>query len=256
MSIATPEPRIRNGYPTTDGRPMAETDIHRKLMMALIEALEDRYAADQNVYVSGNLLLFYEEGNKRRHVSPDVFVVFGVPKQLRPNYLLWEEGRGPNVVIELTSSSTRKEDTNKKYSLYQDVLKVPEYFLFDPFGDYLKPRFQGYRLVQGKYSRMQLKDGRLRSQQLRLILEPDGKVLRFVDPETGQRLPTRVESRHAEELKRHAVELERRAAELARESAEQQLRSETKARLEAEAEIERLRAELARRKPHNGKNGR
>jgi Uma2 family endonuclease len=217
--IADPPVRT-NSYPTSDGRPMAETDLHRLLMIDLLQALEDWFADDPDVYVSGNLLLFYEEGNKRRHVSPDVFVVFGVPKRPRINYLTWEEGRGPGVVIELTSSSTRREDTSKKFALYQDVLRVPEYFLFDPFGDYLKPRFQGNRLVGGQYRPMRPKDGRLRSRQLNLILEPDGKQLRLVDPETGLRLPTRAEARAA-----------------------------------AEAEVERLRAELASRYRGDQRNG-
>jgi Uma2 family endonuclease len=200
---------------------MAETDLHRQLMTALIEALEDRFAADPNIYVSGNLLLYYVPGNKRKHVSPDVFVVFGVPKRPRINYLLWEEGRGPAVVIELTSSSTRNEDIRTKLALYRDVLRVPEYFLFDPYEDYLDPRFQGYRLVGGQYRRMRLKDGRLQSRQLGLILEPDGEHLRLCDPDTGLRLPTRAEARSA-----------------------------------AEAEVERLRAELAGRNRTNARNGR
>jgi hypothetical protein len=62
-------------YPTADGRPMAETDCHRDIMYALIKVLQSFYAADPNVYVSGNLLLYYVPGSKRRHVSPDVFVV-------------------------------------------------------------------------------------------------------------------------------------------------------------------------------------
>jgi len=98
-----------NGYPTSDGKPMAETDWHRDLMLQLIETLKVRYEADPTVYVSGNLLVFYDRGNKRRHVSPDVFVVFGVRKARRPNYLVWEERKGPDVVIELTSSSTRAD---------------------------------------------------------------------------------------------------------------------------------------------------
>src|SRR5215208_946897 len=129
---------------------MAETDLHRLLMIDLLQTLHDRFANDPKVYVSGNLLLFYEEGNKRKHVPPDVFVVFGVPKRERLNYRLWEEGRSPNVVIELTSSSTRREDTRQKVELYRDVLRVPEYFLFDPYGDYLDPRFQGFRLTAGE----------------------------------------------------------------------------------------------------------
>src|SRR5207248_2255338 len=84
-------------YPTTDGKPMAETDQHRKLMNALIQTLDQWYAAEPLVYVSGNLLMFYVRGNKRRHISPDVFVVKGVPKGDRLNYLTWEEGKTPDL---------------------------------------------------------------------------------------------------------------------------------------------------------------
>jgi Uma2 family endonuclease len=220
---------------------MAETDLHRQLMSALIEALEDRFAADPNIYASGNLLLFYEEGNKRKHVSPDVFVVFGVPKRVRDNYLLWEEGRGPSVVIELTSSSTRREDTHTKHALYRDVLRVPEYF--DPRGDYLDPRFQGFRLTAGEYRPMRLKESRLHSRQLGLWLVPAGEHLRLADPDTGRLLPTRAEAREAEAR--------------AREAAEEQARAEAQARQAAEAEVERLRAELAAaRNRSDGRNGR
>ena len=78
----TPRPHVDREveYPTSDGKPMAETDVHRDLMMDLIRTLGAHYAADPMVYVSGNLLLFYEEGNKRKHVSPDVFVVRGHPE--------------------------------------------------------------------------------------------------------------------------------------------------------------------------------
>jgi Uma2 family endonuclease len=177
-------------YPTSDGKPMAETDIHRQIMFDLIATLQDRYVGDPRVYVSGDLLLFYEEGNKRRHVAPDVFVVFGVEKKLRDHYLLWREGRGPEVVIEVTSKTTRREDEGKKRTLYRDVLRVPEYFQFDPTEDYLKPPFQGHRLVDGRYEPIAPVDGRLPSMALGLQLERVGMELRLRDPATGQRLLT------------------------------------------------------------------
>ena len=85
-------------YPTTDGKPMAETDWHRNLMADLIQTLKDWYARQERVYVSGNLLLFYARGNKRRHIAPDVFVVKGVPKGNRLNYILWEEREAPQFL--------------------------------------------------------------------------------------------------------------------------------------------------------------
>ena len=177
-------------YPTSDGRPMAETDLHRNLMMDSISTLELRYADIPDIYVSGNLLLYYVPENKRRHVSPDVFVVKGVPKKVRDYYFVWEEGRSPDAVIEVTSSSTRKEDTTKKFMLYRDVLKVREYFLFDPRGDYLKPTLQGYRLSRREYVAITPVANRLPSNVLGLHLERSGTDLRFFDPDTGEWLPT------------------------------------------------------------------
>src|SRR5947209_2323994 len=191
MATVSPTPSLmKNGYPTSDGKPMAETDTHRNLMMVLIEILKAFYQAQPRVYVSGNLLIFYQAGNKRRHVAPDVFVVKGVAKGDRLNYLVWEEGKGPDFVIELTSSSTRREDVEKKFDLYQNTLKVKEYFLFDPLGDYLDPPLRGYRLRKGVYQPIREVNGRLPSQVIGLHLERDGKELRLYDPSTGQWLPT------------------------------------------------------------------
>ena len=207
----------RNDYPTSDGKPMAESDWHRILMVALIQTLEAWFGEAPLVYVSGNLLVFYVPGNKRKHVSPDVFVVKGVPKRQRPNYLIWEEGRSLTIVIELTSSSTRKEDVGKKFKLYQDILKVGEYFLFDPHGDYLKPPLQGYQLVRGKYVPIQLVNGRLPSKALGLHLERDAKDLRLWNPATGLWLPTPQEQveNMEEQLVNKNEEIERLRRELA-----------------------------------------
>jgi Uma2 family endonuclease len=204
-------------YPTSDGKPMAETDWHRDLMLVLIQVLKAFYARDPRVYVSGNLLIFYVPGNRRKPLAPDVFVVKGVPKHDRPNYLLWEEGKGPDVVIELTSSSTRSEDVKRKFRLYQDALKVPEYFLFDPLGDYLDPPLQGYRLRKGLYEPIRVVKGRLPSQVLGLHLERNGKELRLYDPAAGQWLPTpeerltRAESENAR-LRQELEEFRRRSS--------------------------------------------
>jgi Uma2 family endonuclease len=178
---SVPRPKTKIEYPTSDGRPMAETDWHRNLMMALIQTLMAFFANEPMTYVSGNLLIFYVPGNKRRHVAPDVFVVKGVPKHERPYYLLWEEGKGPDAVIEVTSKTTRKEDLASKFQLYQNVLKVREYFLFDPFGEYLAPALQGHRLRRGRYVPIRLFDGRLPSEELGLHLVQHGKDLRLYD---------------------------------------------------------------------------
>jgi Uma2 family endonuclease len=227
MATVPDIPRLGNpNYPTSDGKPMAETDWHRDLMLDLIETLKLRYECEQLVYVSGNVLLFYVPGNKRRHISPDVFVVKGIPKGKRLNYIVWEEGKAPQFVIELTSSSTRREDTDRKFRLYRDVLKVKEYFLFDPHGDYLRPQLQGYRLRGGEYHLIRPVAGRLPSRVVGLHLEGHGDELRLYDPATQRWLPTpretvrlvqaelRQERRRAEQERRRAEQLAARLREL------------------------------------------
>src|SRR5262249_26106844 len=104
MATVTPPPLgTEIDYPTSDGRPMAETDDHRELVLDLIETLKRHKAADPWYYFSGNLLVFYEEGDRRRHVAPDVFVVRGIAKHRRKHYLIWKEGKPPEAAIELTS---------------------------------------------------------------------------------------------------------------------------------------------------------
>ena len=140
------------------------------------------------------MMLYYVPGNKRRHVAPDIFIVKGVPNQVRPFYLLWEERKGPDFIIEITSSSTCKEDEGKKFQLYQDTLRVKEYYLFDPDGDYLDPPLKGYRLRRGEYQPIRPVHGRLPSQVTGLHLERHGLELRLYDPGAQRRLPTPAEA--------------------------------------------------------------
>lgn len=207
-TVESTEKFMGNGYPTSDGKPMAETDHHRDLMFDLIKTLQAHYADQAMVYVSGNLLVYYVPGDKRRHLSPDVFVVKGVPKRERINYLIWEEGQAPDFVIELTSSSTRREDQSKKFRLYEQVWRVPEYFLFDPFGDYLNPALQGYRLRGGNYAAIRPIMGRLPSKSTGLHLEQQGPALRLFDPVTRQLLPTPLERISQVELALERSEVE------------------------------------------------
>lgn len=191
---------------------MAETPLHRKNMTDLIQALETFFKEDAEVYVSGNMFVYYVPGDRLRHVSPDVFMVRGIPKETTParrRYLVWEEGKPPEVVIELTSESTREEDIDDKFDIYRDKLRVKEYFLFDPYAEYLEPQLRGYRLRKGQYVRIRAVKGRLPSQVLGLHLEPDREQLRLYDPDTRLWLPTPDEEHEAlvkSEVERKKVE--------------------------------------------------
>ena len=199
-------------YPESDGTPMAETDVHAKLMINLWFALDNFFRNDPQVYVSRNLFLYYVKGDPKKNIAPDVFLVRGVPKGDRRVYFLWEEGVAPQVVIELSSEHTWKEDVFKKFHVYEK-LGVREYFIFDPTSDYIKGApLIGFRLEDGEYVEMELKEDRLHSDELGLDLVIAGSALRLFDPITGKLLMTPDE--------------------------------EAEARIRAEAEVERLRAEI------------
>src|SRR3981081_2736126 len=122
-------PRVREPfYIESDGKPMGETQKNTLNMRYLLEPLDQWFASDSMVYVAGNMFVHYEQGNRNRHLSPDVFVVRGVPKEPeRRNYRIWDEGNAPDCVIEFTWESTREEDQTKKRSIYQDLFKAAEY---------------------------------------------------------------------------------------------------------------------------------
>ena len=171
-------------------------------------------------------------------------MALGVPKQpKRDYYLVWKEGKAPDFIVEITSKSTRREDQKKKFELYRDVLRVSEYFLFDPRGEYLDPPLQGFRLAGGEYIPIEPVAGRLPSQVLGLHLERDGQKLRLFNPATGEHLLTRLEAleaaeRRAAEEHRLALAAEQRAAE-----EHQRALAAEAARRSLAKEIERLRQE-------------
>ena len=130
-------------YPSSDGLPMAESDFQRKPLTYAVEALGIYFQHRAEVYVSGNMFIYYEEGNLEAVVAPDVFVVLGTTKRDRASYMLWEEPKGPDFVLEITSRSTRTKDQGPKRGTYA-FLGVREYFQYDPTHDYLVPALQGH----------------------------------------------------------------------------------------------------------------
>jgi Uma2 family endonuclease len=213
-------------YPETDGRPMGETDLHRQWMIRILDLLEYRYRG-QRVYVSGDLLLYYEQGNPRRFVVPDAMVVKDCDPGLRRVFKIWEEKRVPNAVFETTSKSTKREDTFHKRPVYQK-LGIAEYFLYDPTADYLRPPLQGYRLGTAGFELIAPDSaGRIHSQELGLWLRLEDGDLVMYDCEAGQRLLTEAEAAYEAE----------RAAQIA-------LETERAVRKAAEDELNRLRAKL------------
>jgi Uma2 family endonuclease len=239
MSLLPLEQEI--DYPTSDGQPMAETPQHMQVMVDLIFGLKRRYQEVSDVWVGGNLFFFYEKGNPKAKVAPDVLLAQGVRKWDRPNYKIWEEGP-PALVIEVTSKKTQHKDQQVKKPLYQR-LGIKEFVLFDPFGEYLRPPLQGFRLLRGRYQPIPLEaDGSLRSRTTGLWLQREGQRLRLVDVATGERLLWDEE----ESAARKVAEAARQAEAAARQAAEARAAEEAAARRIAEEKLRALEAELKR----------
>jgi Uma2 family endonuclease len=237
MAVSVVQTPQRIHYPSSDGQPVAESDFQLQPLLYAVTTLRTHFQERADVYVAGNMFIYYEEGNPEAVVAPDVFVVLGTTKRDRASYMLWEEPKGPDFVLEITSRSTRTKDQGPKRGTYA-FLGVREYFQYDPTHDYLVPALQGARLVAGSYQALlptTLPDGTLvlHSEVLGFDVRLEEGTLRFYDPVTGQKLLS-----HAE------IEQALRAVEQARREAEARAGREEAARQAAEARIAELEARL------------
>ena len=218
-------------YPESDGEPMAETGRHVRLLLDMIETIDWHFRDAPDVHVCGNMFLYYEEGNPRKVISPDVFMVRGVSKKDLRTYKTWEQQPYLDFVLELASPSTYTKDFNEKKTIYEKILRVKEYYIYDPYGE-IHPSFIGFRLVAGSYEEIAFVDGRLPSETLGLELGERDGVLRLYDP---------VKDAWFGPGREHAAEAETLASEEARARQEAESRAQ-----HAEAELEKLRAALER----------
>jgi Uma2 family endonuclease len=225
MTVLTSLEQSEIEYPSSDGEPMAESDITRDYLTYSVEALKLYFQGNSDVYVSANSFVYYEEGNKAAVVAPDVYAVFGVRKRKRDNYKVWQEGGiTPQFVLEITSATTQDVDQETKPETYRS-LGVREYFQYDPSGDYLNPILQGVRLVNGQYEPIEANNIAfdslwLYSEVLGLELHIVSGELRFRNPQTGEFLKTYQQSEQA----RLAAESAFQQSEQARLAAESALR--------------------------------
>ena len=226
-------------YPDSDGLPMAENESQFWPILYVCSALDRYYQDREDVYVVGNLLLYYQQGDSSKSVSPDLMVVFGVPKHTRSSYRLWEEPKAPDFVLEIASESTYRADRGEKRDLYAGM-GVSEYWQYDPVGSYLDPPLLGFRLVEGRYAPIPgaAQEGgmlTLRSDMLGLELHlrpgaPVREALHFYDSVRGEYLRT---YREAE------TRLEQTEGQL--RQTQDLLREEQAARQALEAELRELR---------------
>ncbi len=196
--------------------PEMETYLHLIQMILLLESLELHWKDRNDFFAAGNLTVYFSPRQlKSEHFrGPDFFVVLGTERRPRKSWTVWDEdGRYPNVIVEILSDTTQSLDRGLKKQTYQDIFRTPDYFWFHPETRELA----GFHLVEGNYEPLAPDaQGRLWSAQLELFLaEHEGK-LRLFTPE-GALLPA------ARELQQRAEALEQRAdtAEQRADTAEQ-----------------------------------
>ena len=206
-------------YPDSDGEPMAENDHQLTAMIEAITSLRAWFADREDVYPGGDMLMYYRMNDNETRVAPDVFVVFGVEsRHKRDSWIVWREGKAPDIVMELASGSTWRRDMREKRDIYAEM-GVVEYWRFDPTSNYFFPPLIGETLVDGEYTQIELisdRDGSHRGHSTVLGLDicalPNGDM-RFYDPVGEQWLRTHRESEAA-----------LRESEAARQAAEEELR--------------------------------
>lgn len=177
-------------YPESDGEPMAETDFHAKLLIYLRTALEMFFAEREDVYITGNIMFYYVEGEPKEVISPDVMVCFGIPKGNRRSYKTWDENDVvPSIVIEISSRGTWKKDRVEKRALYA-MLGVKEYFIFNPLDLKSDFSFVAFQLKNGEYDALEITNGRVRSEVLDLELVVKNNTLRLFNPTANKFLKT------------------------------------------------------------------
>jgi Uma2 family endonuclease len=237
-------------FPPSDlysDEPPLESDLHLEQILLLLWCLKwwwrERPDAPQsrrnNFYAAGNLTIYYSNRQRRNEKfrGPDFFVVLGTEYKPRKSWVVWEEeGKYPNVIVEMLSDSTAEVDRGEKKEIYQNTFRTPEYFWFDPYTF----EFQGFRLRESVYQAIEpTEQGWLWSQQLELYLGVVEEKLRFLTPE-GELVPAPTEAvlqeRLQSEAERQRADTERQRADTERQRAEA-----------AEAELERLRQQIQER---------
>lgn len=214
-------------YPETDGKPMAVSDMHRRILTRIIQTLENHFTQRPEVYVSGDILMYYVEGQPQKVVSPDVLVTFGIGQKPRLTYKVWEEGKVPDFVMEMSSKTTYRNDLGEKMALYAS-LGIRNYVLYDAEGLYLPTPLMGFTLVDSRYVAIPpTADGGIYSEALGLEFRLRDIDCGIYDPvsEVWLQTPAEAAESRAETAEARAENAEAEATQLREQLARLQSRS-------------------------------
>ena len=202
-------------YP--EGHWIAQSVGHGDAVRQAATALHHFFRERNDVLVAMELVVYYQRGNNKVWLQPDVQVVFGVEHcGSRGSFRVWEEGKAPDFVLEVASPSTAKTDALHKAREYARI-GVREYWRLDPDGSLMETPLEGYVASAGQYEQVQPvegsgRDGALRSRVLGLDLRSQRQsgvtVLVFIDPSTGEEFDGSLEGA---ERRRRIAERDKRA---------------------------------------------
>jgi Uma2 family endonuclease len=225
--------------------PEMESSLHYAQLALLVACLEYLWRDQTDFFIGANLTIYFsrQQLRNRDFRGPDFFLVKRTEQRSRNAWVVWEEdGRYPDLIIELLSTSTANIDRTLKKDLYQNRFRTPEYFWFSP--ETLE--FEGFRLVGHEYEAIVLNEHNWRwSEELGLYLGIEANQLRYFTAQ-GEIVPTFAEAvaQAMAETEQAMAETEQARQQL--EQTEQQLEQERQQRMEAqqraEALAERLRA--------------
>ena len=162
LAHTTPKPLAKPTiyYPDTDHQPIPDGEYQAPLLAKVCVMLNNHFSKIPGARVNGNVFLYYEEGNPRRTIAPDCYVVFGLTPEAfqslrRHNtYLIWEVGKPPEFVLEIGSPGTKRSDLTTKRAIYASI-GVSEYWRYDQTGgNFYGEPLVGERLVNGEYQRL------------------------------------------------------------------------------------------------------
>lgn len=237
MVVAVELPKIGHLEST---EPQMETPAHSEQLEILMAILRRLWQGRNDIYFRANATIHFSADRLKTKDfrGPDLFVVKN-PKQRGPgdrnSWVVWEEdGRYPDLIIELLSQKTANNDRGEKKDIYENTFRTPEYFYFSPAKTKTteKNEFAGFRLHAGTYEPIAPNaNGWLWSETIGLFLGVHQgdflgeyrELLRFYDPD-GTLVPYPTEAEEAERQEKEKERQQRERAEAENEVLRQRLR--------------------------------
>ena len=190
-------------YPEQREDDMGETSVHITLVANFLNVLKLFLKEREDVFLSANMNLYYEESNPNKWYAPDILIAFGVPNHDRPSYQIWKEPVPPQVIFEVSSQRTWKTDISEKLEIYAQI-GVEEYFILDPGFEFLPAPLMAFHLSGDRLLTTPVNNDRIVSARLGLEIVRTENNFRLYNPKTATFLLTLDES----EERRHKVESE------------------------------------------------